>query len=134
MYWHKLCEDLTPQYGDTICQWGGNDGITAENFRNRKYKITVVDEKSIWVPVIQKDKIFTLSYSWVVDKAPVNSVLSALEEIKAHTVDIAWFTILPDKDRPKPYWAASFARVFPRFNFTDDHGRLYVKAFPELLR
>lgn len=134
MYWHKIQDDLTPQYGDTICQWGGGDGPTAEYFRSKKYNVTVIDEKSIWKPVLPKDKFFTLSYSWIVDKSPFNLPLCALEEIRAHTVDIAWFTILPDNNRPKSYWAAVFAKVFPRFHFTDDHGRLYVRAFPELIR
>src|SRR5690606_7641634 len=114
----RILADLTPQYGDSICQWGGGETTVADSFRSKNYRVTVNHEDQLWLPIFPKDKLFTLSYSWALDKTPAKFVLDSLEEVKKHTVDIAWFTVMADESRPKWYWAAAFARVFPRFHYT----------------
>lgn len=162
-YFKRAWADLTPQYNDSFMDWGIGVGRAAQKFKDKGLRVEGLDIAknanrafkghvhigTIWNPPFPKTKKYLLGYCTdVMEHIPEPMVGKALSAIKRHTTDAVWFSVatFPDKSgaaigetlhmtvRPARWWAAQFARVFPRFRFEDEGRKIIVVAYCEPLR
>lgn len=159
----RAYDDMKPQFRDTLCDWGIGTGRAATLFQKRGVQVDGLDiarnavrgefEGKVWIgpmwdPPFPKDKKFTFGYCTdVMEHIPPKMVINCLKAMKRHTADECWFSIanFPDREgdkvgetlhltvRSADWWAASFARVFPRFQFFSESKHFIVRAFSEKL-
>lgn len=160
-FFTRAVNELIPEKGrDSLCDWGIGTGRAATLFANYGLKVEGVDIAHnaarefhgtvhigpIWNPPLPADKLYTFGYCTdVMEHLPPDMVLESLKAIKRHTVLECWFSIANFHDRegdrigetlhlsvrPADWWAASFARVFPKFHFSSEAKHFIVRAFCE---
>lgn len=156
----RAFEDMNPTDTDSLCDWGIGTGRAATMFQKRGVHVEGVDIAhnavsefngpvhigTMWNPPLPADKHFTFGYCTdVMEHIPPDRALEALKAIKRHTLRECWFSIANFDDsegnkigeklhlsvRPPEWWAAAFARTFPKFYFFSERKHYIVRAFSE---
>lgn len=153
---------LSPVKGATLCDWGIGTGRAAKLFSDKGLQVEGIDIAknavrefkgrvwigTMWDPPFPKHKSFDYGYCTdVMEHIPTEKVLQTLQKIKLCTQRSCWFSIATFVDhegdaigetlhltlKPAEWWVTVFAKVFPRFDFTNEKKRFYIKTWSRIV-